>query len=88
MLNRAVGRARILAKQRDFEAFEEVIAQAKERLPMRVLAWCGGGPVFGIASTATKRGCWTPVPCRCRDVGDNMCSVRRWKQSWKRCGVP
>jgi putative transposase len=31
---------RIFAKQRDFEAFEEVIAEAKERLPMRVLAWC------------------------------------------------
>jgi len=31
---------RIFGKQRDFEAFEEVIAQAKQRLPMRVLAWC------------------------------------------------
>ena len=31
---------RIFGKQRDFEAFEEVIAQAKARLPMRVLAWC------------------------------------------------
>ncbi len=40
VLNRAVGRTRIFAKQRDFEAFEEVIGQAKERLPMRVLAWC------------------------------------------------
>jgi putative transposase len=40
VLNRAVGRARIFGKHRDFEAFEEVIAQAKEWLPMRVLAWC------------------------------------------------
>ncbi len=40
VLNRGVGRKRIFAKQRDFEAFEEVIAQAKARLPMRVLAWC------------------------------------------------
>jgi len=40
VLNRAVGRMRIFARQRDFEAFEEVIAQAKERLPMRILAWC------------------------------------------------
>jgi putative transposase len=39
VLNRAVGRLRIFAKERDFEAFEEVISQAKERLPMRVLAW-------------------------------------------------
>jgi putative transposase len=40
VLNRAVGRARIFRKERDFEAFEEVIALAKQRLPMRVLAWC------------------------------------------------
>jgi len=31
---------RIFGKQRDFEAFEEVIAEAKVRLPMRLLAWC------------------------------------------------
>jgi putative transposase len=40
VLNRAVGRSRIFAKPRDFEAFEEVIREAKRRLPMRVLAWC------------------------------------------------
>ncbi len=40
MLNRAVGRMRIFGKERDFEAFEEVIGEAKCRLPMRVLAWC------------------------------------------------
>jgi putative transposase len=40
VLNRAVGRKRIFGKGRDFEAFEEVIEQAKARLPMRVLAWC------------------------------------------------
>ena len=31
---------RIFGKERDFEAFEEVIAEAKSRLPMRVLGWC------------------------------------------------
>ena len=40
VLNRAVARERIFKKARDFEAFEEVIEQAKARLPMRVLAWC------------------------------------------------
>ena len=39
VLNRAVARERIFRKARDFEAFEEVIEQAKARLPMRVLAW-------------------------------------------------
>ena len=33
VLDRAVGRMRIFAKRRDFEAFEEVIVQAKERGP-------------------------------------------------------
>ena len=40
VLNRGVGRLRIFGKERDFEAFEEVLRQAKARLPMRVLAWC------------------------------------------------
>ncbi len=40
VLNRAVARARIFAKARDYEAFEEVLVEAKDRLPMRVLAWC------------------------------------------------
>ena len=40
VLNRAAGRARIFRKTRDYEAMLEVIAQAKERLPMRVLGWC------------------------------------------------
>ena len=37
VLNRGVGKMRLFAKERDFE---EVIAQAKQWLPMRVLAWC------------------------------------------------
>ena len=40
VLNRGVGRMRIFGKARDYEAFEEVLAKAKQRLPMRVLAWC------------------------------------------------
>ena len=40
VLNRAAGRMRDFGKDRDFEAFEEVLAEAKSRLPMRVLAWC------------------------------------------------
>lgn len=40
VLNRAVGRMRIFGKPRDYEAFEEVLLKAKERLPMRILAWC------------------------------------------------
>jgi putative transposase len=39
VLNRAVARERIFAKKRDYEAFEEVLVQAKQRVPMRLLAW-------------------------------------------------
>jgi putative transposase len=40
VLHRAVRKKRIFAKERDFAAFEEVIGEAKARLPMRILAWC------------------------------------------------
>jgi len=33
VLNRGVGKMRLFAKEGDFEAFEEIIGQAKERLP-------------------------------------------------------
>jgi putative transposase len=39
-MNRAVRRMRIFGNSRDCEVFEEVLAKAKERLPMRVQAWC------------------------------------------------
>jgi putative transposase len=40
VLNRAVGRTRIFTKPQDYEAFEKVLAEAKDRLPMRLLGWC------------------------------------------------
>jgi putative transposase len=40
VLNRTAGRVRIFGKPRDYRAFEDLIAEAKDRLPMRVLAWC------------------------------------------------
>lgn len=40
VLNRAVARERIFRTTKDYEAFERVLGEAKERLPMRVLAWC------------------------------------------------
>jgi len=40
VLNRAVARERIFRTARDYEAFERVLREAKERLPMRLLAWC------------------------------------------------
>jgi putative transposase len=40
VLNRANVRARIFEKGADYEAFEKVLEQSCERLPMRVLAYC------------------------------------------------
>ena len=40
VLNRANGRLRIFKKRRDFEAFEEIIAEGAERFAMRVCGYC------------------------------------------------
>ena len=39
-LNRAVARLPLLEKQGDYEAFERVLAEAHEREPIRILAYC------------------------------------------------
>lgn len=40
VLNRANGKRRIFEYDRDYQAFERVLAEVQERVPMRVLAWC------------------------------------------------
>ena len=40
VLNRANGKRRIFDHDRDYLAFERVLAEAQERVPMRILAWC------------------------------------------------
>lgn len=40
VLNRANGRLRLFKKEQDYAAFEQVLAEAHERVPIRVLAWC------------------------------------------------
>src|SRR5947207_12985006 len=39
VLNRANGRLRLFRKQADFEAFEEVLLEAQQRVPLRILAY-------------------------------------------------
>src|SRR5437762_13930520 len=39
VLNRAVARAQIFDKSQDYAAFEKVLRQAKEQVPMRLLAY-------------------------------------------------
>lgn len=40
VLNRANGKRRIFEHDRDYLAFEHVLAEVQERIPMRILAWC------------------------------------------------
>ena len=40
VLNRANGKRRIFECDRDYLAFERVLAEIQERVPMRILAWC------------------------------------------------
>ena len=40
VINRANGRLRLFRKERDFQAFYDVLLQAHKRYPIRLLAWC------------------------------------------------
>lgn len=40
VLNRAVGRARLFRKQGDYAAFEQILQEAADFVPMRLLAYC------------------------------------------------
>ena len=40
VLNRANGRLRLFKKDADYLAFESLLAEAHERVPVRVLDWC------------------------------------------------
>ena len=40
ILNRANGREQIFNKEKDYEAFEKILFEAKEKHPMRVLSYC------------------------------------------------
>jgi len=40
VLNRANGKRKIFERDRDYLAFERVLAEVQERVPMRILAWC------------------------------------------------
>ncbi|MHB1036886.1 MAG: transposase [Pirellulales bacterium] len=55
VLNRAAGRARILRKARDYEAFEGTLPQVGQRVPMRVLAWCLMPDHWHLVALAARR---------------------------------
>jgi hypothetical protein len=55
--NRANGRMQIFARDSDYEAFEQVLIEARERISMRVLACClmpsAGMPITGPSALVT-----------------------------------
>jgi putative transposase len=40
VLNRGVGRMHLFRNDADFAAFERVILESHERVPLRILSWC------------------------------------------------
>lgn len=40
VLNRANGREKIFKKEKDYEAFEQILVEAKKKQPMRLLSYC------------------------------------------------
>lgn len=40
VLNRANGREKIFQKEKDYEAFEKILSEAKEKYPMRIISFC------------------------------------------------
>ena len=59
VLNRAVGRATLFEKSGDYLAFERVLEEAREQVPMRLLAFC----VMPITGTWLS-GRWRMAICR------------------------
>lgn len=56
VLNRAAGRRVIFDDDADFLAFEKVLAQAAERVPMRILSYCLMGNHFHLVLWPRKTG--------------------------------
>jgi putative transposase len=56
VLNRSVGRMRMLRTQKDFAAFDRVIAQAHERCPLRILSYCLMGNHWHFIAWPRKDG--------------------------------
>ena len=40
VLNRGNGRARLFHKEADYAAFQKLLFEVREKVPVRVLAWC------------------------------------------------
>ena len=62
VLNRSVGRMRMLRTQKDFAAFDRVILQAHERCPLRILSYCLMGNHWHFIAWPREDGQLTEFP--------------------------
>jgi REP element-mobilizing transposase RayT len=53
VLNRAIGRATIFKTTKDYAAFEKVLEEAREKVAMRVLAFCLMPNTVGLVRSAS-----------------------------------
>ncbi|HEY2840582.1 MAG TPA: transposase [Pirellulales bacterium] len=58
-LNRAVARLPLFQKDTDYEAFERVVGEAHERLPIEIFAYCVRPNHWHFLLRPTKDGQWT-----------------------------
>jgi putative transposase len=56
VVNRSVGRMRMLKSQKDFAAFERVMQEAHERCPLRILSYCLMGNHWHFVAWPEKDG--------------------------------
>ena len=69
VLNRGVGRQRLLSRPSDYEAFEDVVEESLEKIPMRICSYCVTGAIqlicdqeFPLLIWTMERGIFVPPP--------------------------
>ncbi|MDB5384556.1 MAG: putative transposase for insertion sequence element [Planctomycetaceae bacterium] len=79
--NRAVGRMRLFTKPADYVAFEEVIAETLEKVPMRICSYCLMSDHWHFVLWPEHDGDLAAFMKRL-----TVTHVRRWQQSKQRVG--
>ena len=68
VLNRGNGRAEVFHKKEDYLAFLDLMEEANERLPMRLLAWCLIPNHFHLVLVAAQRWRLEPMDAVAVDI--------------------
>jgi len=71
VLNRSVGKMKMFKHPKDFQAFQRLLIEAHDRLPIRLLSYCimgthwylrAGAWAGGVAGDSQPLGRWTVRP--------------------------